>query len=114
RTILKNAAREPETQDLGRCLIAMGAKISGLGTREIMIDGVERLSGVDYTVMPDRIETGTYAIATAMTGGEVELIGARAESNTALYGLLRGVGTEVTQTNRGISIQRNGVRPTSV
>ncbi len=114
RTVLKNTAREPETEDLGRCLIAMGAKISGLGTSEITIDGVERLSGVDYTVMPDRIETGTYAIATAMAGGEVELLGARAESNTVLYGLLRGIGTEVTQTNRGIAIHRNGVRPNSV
>jgi len=114
RTVLKNTAREPETEDLGRCLIAMGAKISGLGTSEIVVEGVEKLSGVDYTVMPDRIETGTYAIATAMTGGEVELVGARAESNAALYGLLRSIGTEVTQTNRGIAINRNGVRPTSV
>ena len=114
RTILRNAAREPETEDLGRFLIAMGAKISGLGTREIVIDGVEKLYGVEYTVMPDRIETGTYAIATAMTGGEVELIGARAESNATLYGLLRAVGTEVTPTNRGIAIHRNGVRPVSV
>jgi UDP-N-acetylglucosamine 1-carboxyvinyltransferase len=114
RTVLKNTAREPETEDLGRCLIAMGAKITGLGTPEIVIDGVERLTGVDYTVMPDRIESGTYAIATAMTGGEVELVGARAESNSALYGLLRSIGTEVTQTNRGIAIQRNGMRPTSV
>jgi UDP-N-acetylglucosamine 1-carboxyvinyltransferase len=114
RTILKNTAREPETEDLGRFLIAMGAKITGLGTSEIVIDGVEKLSGVDYTVMPDRIETGTYAIATAMAGGEVELIGARAESNVALYGLLRSIGTDVTQTNRGIAIHRNGVRPNSV
>lgn len=114
RTVLRNAAREPETEDLGRCLIAMGARISGLGTREIVIDGVEKLSGVDYTVMPDRIETGTYAIATAMTGGEVELIGARTESNAALYGLLRAIGSEVIPTNRGIAIHRNGVRPTSV
>jgi UDP-N-acetylglucosamine 1-carboxyvinyltransferase len=114
RTILKNAAREPETEDLGRCLIAMGAQITGLGTSEIVIDGVKKLSGVDYTVMPDRIETGTYAIATAMTGGEVELIGARAESNAALYGLLRGIGTDVAQTNRGISVQRNGARPDTI
>lgn len=114
RTVLKNSAREPETEDLGRCLVAMGAKISGLGTGEITIDGVDRLSGVDYTVMPDRIETGTYAIAAAMTGGEVELVGARSESNTALYGLLRSIGTDVTQTNRGIAIHRNGVRPSSV
>ena len=114
RTTLKNAAREPETEDLGHCLIAMGAKIVGLGTSEIVIDGVEKLAGVDYTVMPDRIESGTYAIATAMTGGEVELIGARAESNVALYGLLRSIGTDVSQTNRGIAVQRNGVRPTTV
>jgi UDP-N-acetylglucosamine 1-carboxyvinyltransferase len=114
RTILKNAAREPETEDLGHCLIAMGAKIAGLGTSEIVIDGVEKLRGVDYTVMPDRIESGTYAIAAAMTGGEVELIGARAESNAALYGLLRSIGTEVSQTNRGIAVHRNGVRPTTV
>jgi UDP-N-acetylglucosamine 1-carboxyvinyltransferase len=114
RTVLKNTAREPETEDLGRFLIAMGARITGLGTGEITIDGVERLSGVDYTVMPDRIETGTYAIATAMTGGEVELIGARPESNATLYNLLRSIGTDVTQTNRGIAIHRNGVRPTSV
>ena len=114
RTILKNTAREPETEDLGRFLIAMGAKITGLGTSEIIIDGVEKLSGVDYTVMPDRIESGTYAIATAMTGGEVELIGARPESNAILYGLLRSIGTDVTQTNRGIAIHRNGIRPTSV
>ena len=68
-TVLKNAAREPETQDLGHCLIAMGAKISGLGTSEIVIEGVERLKGVEYSVMPDRIETGTYTIATAIAGG---------------------------------------------
>jgi UDP-N-acetylglucosamine 1-carboxyvinyltransferase len=114
RTVLHNAAREPETQDLGRFLIAMGAQIGGLGTREIVIDGVEKLSGVDYSVMPDRIETGTYAIATAMAGGEVELVGARTDTNVALFDLLRGVGTEVTETNRGVAIHRNGVRPTAI
>ena len=114
RTILKNAAREPETQDLGQCLIAMGAQISGLGTDEIVIDGVEKLSGTEYSVMADRIETGTYAIATAIAGGEVELVGARAESNGALFDLLRGIGTDVTETNRGIAVHRNGVRPRAV
>jgi UDP-N-acetylglucosamine 1-carboxyvinyltransferase len=114
RTILRNAAREPETQDLGRCLIAMGAQIEGLGSSEIVIEGVERLHGTDYTVMPDRIETGTYAIATAMAGGEVELVGARAESNATLYNLLRSIGTEVAETNRGVAIHRNGVRPTAI
>ena len=114
RTVLKNCAREPETQDLGHCLIAMGAKIEGLGTSEIIIDGVDRLSGVEYPVMPDRIETGTYIIATAIAGGDVELIGAQASSNGALIGLLEKIGTEVKQTNRGLSVHRNGVRPTAM
>jgi UDP-N-acetylglucosamine 1-carboxyvinyltransferase len=113
-TVLRNAAREPETEDLGLFLNAMGAKITGLGTAEITIEGVDRLSGVDYAVMPDRIETGTYAIATAIAGGEVELVGARPHSNAALYELLRGIGTEVTETNRGVAIHRNGTRPTAI
>jgi UDP-N-acetylglucosamine 1-carboxyvinyltransferase len=111
RTVLKNAAREPETQDLGHFLIAMGAQIFGLGTSEIVIEGVDRLRGVEYAVMPDRIETGTYAIATAIAGGDVELIGAQASSNGALIGLLESMGTEVKETNRGLSVHRNGVRP---
>ena len=114
RTVLKNAAREPETEDLGRFLNAMGAKVSGLGTPEITIDGVEKLNGCEYSVMPDRIETGTYAIATALAGGEVELVGARSESNRALYQMLRNVGAEVIETNRGIAVHRNGTRPISV
>ncbi|MEI9994466.1 MAG: UDP-N-acetylglucosamine 1-carboxyvinyltransferase [Rhizomicrobium sp.] len=113
-TVLKNAAREPETRDLGHFLNAMGAKVTGLGTGEIVIEGVDRLHGVDYAVMPDRIETGTYAIATAMAGGEVELVGARADSNVALFALLRSIGTEVRETNRGVAVHRNGVRPTAV
>ncbi|MBN9557209.1 MAG: UDP-N-acetylglucosamine 1-carboxyvinyltransferase [Alphaproteobacteria bacterium] len=114
RTVLKNAAREPETQDLGHCLIEMGAKISGLGTSEIVIDGVEALNGVTYAVMPDRIEAGTYAIATAIAGGEVELVGAQASAIGALIALLRQAGTEVQETNRGLSVHRNGVCPTAV
>ncbi|HEY1710753.1 MAG TPA: UDP-N-acetylglucosamine 1-carboxyvinyltransferase [Rhizomicrobium sp.] len=114
RTVLKNAAREPETEDLGLFLNAMGAQISGLGTPEIVIDGVEKLHGAEYAVMADRIESGTYAIATAIAGGDVELIGARAASNQALIELLRNVGTEVHETNRGLSVHRNGVRPKAV
>jgi len=114
RTVLKNAAREPETQDLGHCMIEMGAKISGLGTSEIVIDGVEALNGVTYAVMPDRIEAGTYAIATAIAGGEVELVGAQASAIGALIALLRQAGTEVQETNRGLSVHRNGVCPTAV
>jgi UDP-N-acetylglucosamine 1-carboxyvinyltransferase len=111
RTILRNAAREPEVADLAGFLVAMGAKISGIGTSELVIEGVERLHGTEYSVMPDRIESGTYAIATALAGGEVELLGARADSNRALFELLRNIGTEVTETNRGVAIHRNGVRP---
>jgi UDP-N-acetylglucosamine 1-carboxyvinyltransferase len=114
RTVLKNCAREPETQDLGSFLIAMGAKISGLGTSEIVIDGVDRLSGATYSVMPDRIETGTYMIATAIAGGDVELIGAQASSNGALIAMLEKIGTEVKETNRGLSVHRNGVRPSAM
>ena len=114
RTVLKNCAREPETQDLGNFLIAMGAKISGLGTSEIVIDGVDRLSGATYSVMPDRIETGTYMIATAIAGGDVELIGAQASSNGALIAMLEKIGTEVKETNRGLSVHRNGVRPSAM
>jgi UDP-N-acetylglucosamine 1-carboxyvinyltransferase len=111
RTTLVNAAREPEIVDLGQCLIAMGAKISGLGTSRIVIDGVSELGGTNYAVLPDRIETGTYAIATAIAGGEVELVNTREDLIGALVPLLRATGAEVTQTNRGVKISRNGVRP---
>ena len=114
RTVLKNCAREPETQDLGNCLIAMGAQITGLGTSQIVIDGVPKLSGVTYAAVSDRVEAGTYAIATAIAGGDIELIGAQAQTLGALIGLLEKIGTEVRETNRGISIHRNGSRPLSV
>src|SRR5690606_23859313 len=103
--------REPEIADLGGCLIAMGARISGLGTSRIVIDGVERLSAAHYAVMPDRIETGTYAIAAAIAGGALELVGARAEHVAALSALLRKTGSEVSETERGIKVVRNGARP---
>jgi UDP-N-acetylglucosamine 1-carboxyvinyltransferase len=114
RTVLKNCAREPETQDLGNCLIAMGAKIEGLGTSEIVIEGVDRLRGVTHAVMPDRIESGTYMIAAAMAGGDVELVGAQTSSNGALIGLLEKIGAEVKETNRGLSVHRNGMRPVAM
>ncbi len=114
RTVLRNAAREPETQNLGECLIAMGARISGLGTPEIIIDGVDRLEGADYAVIPDRIEAGTYALATAIAGGEVELVGAREPMIGAVVSLLRKVGTDIRETNRGLVVARNGVRPVAV
>ncbi len=72
-TVIENAAQEPEVVDLARCLVAMGARIEGIGTERLVIEGVESLGGADYTVLPDRIETGTYLVATAMTGGRVRL-----------------------------------------
>src|ERR1700749_4483748 len=114
QTVINNAALEPEIDDIGKCLIAMGAKISGLGTSRIVIDGVEKLHGAEHPVLPDRVEAGTFAIATAMTGGEVELVGAREDMFTALIDLLRQTGTDVKATNRGIAVHRNGARLKSV
>ncbi len=112
-TVIENAAREPEIDDLGRCLIAMGAKIAGLGTSRIVVQGVPALHGAEHAVLPDRIETGTYAFAVAVAGGEVELTGTRAELIGAVLPLLEAIGAEVTETNRGLRVHRNGVRPVS-
>ncbi|MDE2181420.1 MAG: UDP-N-acetylglucosamine 1-carboxyvinyltransferase [Alphaproteobacteria bacterium] len=114
RTILLNAAREPEIDDLGRCLIAMGAEITGLGSSKITVDGVKSLHAAEHAVLPDRIETGTYAIAAAIAGGEVELTGTRGELIGALTGLLEIAGAEVRETERGMCVARNGARPISV
>jgi len=114
RTTILNAAREPEIADLGRCLIAMGARIDGLGTSKIVVDGVDGLSGAEHRVLPDRIETGTYAIAVAIAGGEVELTGTSAELNGALLKRLQAVGAEIQPTANGFVVARNGFRPVSV
>ena len=106
KTVIANAAREPDVADLARCLVAMGARIEGIGTDTLSIEGVPRLHGADYTVIPDRIETGTYAVATAITGGEVTLGGARLEQIEAVVDILRGSGVEVSETDDGILIQR--------
>jgi UDP-N-acetylglucosamine 1-carboxyvinyltransferase len=113
-TIIANAAREPEIDDLGHCLIAMGAKISGLGTSRIMIEGVKALNAAEHSVLPDRIETGTYAMAAAIAGGEVELVNTRAELIGAVLPLLERVGAEIAETNRGLTVHRNGARPVAV
>jgi len=113
-TVLLNAAREPEIDDLGRCLIAMGAKISGLGTSRIVVEGVKSLHGAQHAVLPDRIETGTYAMAAAIAGGEIDLVNTRAELIGSVLPILEAVGATVTATNNGISIHRNGARPASV
>ncbi|MFK8035341.1 MAG: UDP-N-acetylglucosamine 1-carboxyvinyltransferase [Hyphomicrobiales bacterium] len=107
-THINNAAREPEVTDLADCLNAMGAKITGAGTETITIEGVEKLHGATHTVLPDRIETGTYAMAVAMTGGDVLLDGARADLLEAAIDALRKSGTTVEPTDNGIRITRNG------
>ncbi|MBI2585272.1 MAG: UDP-N-acetylglucosamine 1-carboxyvinyltransferase [Rhodospirillales bacterium] len=104
RTVLANAAREPEVTDLARCLIAMGAKIEGIGTDTLVVDGVSSLSGASYAVVPDRIETGTYAIAAAITGGELMLEGARADLSQAVFKVLSSAGVEITEKNGGLSV----------
>lgn len=107
-TVMKNAAREPEVCDLARCLVAMGAKIEGIGTDTLTIQGVPHLHAARHVVVPDRIETGTYAIAAAITGGEVELLGARLELIEALAEVLARAGVEVMEIPSGVKVSRNG------
>ncbi len=109
-TRIINAAREPEVVDLCRCLVAMGAKIDGIGTGELVIEGVHELKGTTHQVMPDRIEAGTYAIAAVIAGGEVELVGANREHIAALLALLEKSGATVSDTPRGIKVAMNGAR----
>ena len=105
-TVLSNAAREPEVTDLAHCLVAMGAKIDGIGTDMLTIQGVDALGGTEHTVVPDRIETGTYAIAAAITGGALTLSGARADLCEAVIKVLTSAGVDVTPTNNGIRVAR--------
>jgi UDP-N-acetylglucosamine 1-carboxyvinyltransferase len=107
-TVIENAAREPEVADLAACLNKMGAKIEGAGTSQITIRGVGRLGGTHHIVLPDRIETGTYAMAVAMTGGDVLLEGARADLLQSALDVLVQAGVEVAETNEGIRVRRNG------
>jgi UDP-N-acetylglucosamine 1-carboxyvinyltransferase len=110
-TVIENAAREPEIDDLARCLIAMGARISGVGTSRLVVQGAQRLGAARHPVVADRIETGTYAFAAAIAGGEIELVGGRQELIGTVVPLLQSIGTEIVQTNRGLKVHRNGVRP---
>src|SRR3954451_8476295 len=107
-TVIENAAREPEVVDLANCLIKMGARIDGAGSARIVIDGVSRLHGTTHEVLPDRIETGTYAMAVAMTGGDVVLENTRPELLQFALEVLGRTGAEVSATNQGIRIRRNG------
>jgi len=107
-TVLRNAAREPEVVDLADCLVKMGARIKGAGQSTIEIEGVGSLYGARHAVMPDRIETGTYAMAVAMTGGDVLLAGARADLLQAALDVIEETGVSVAETNEGLRIARNG------
>ena len=107
-TVIDNAAREPEIVDVADCLNKMGAKISGAGTSRIVVEGVPTLHGARHAVLPDRIETGTYAMAVAMTGGDVLLQNGRSELLQSALDILAQTGTSVTPTNEGIRISRNG------
>ena len=105
-SILENAAREPEVADLAKCLKAMGALIEGETTGTIHIQGVDSLHGATHRVLPDRIETGTYAIATAMTGGDVLLAGARRDLLETAFDILGQTGTKISDEDGGIRISR--------
>ena len=107
-SVIENAAREPEVVDLADCLIKMGARIAGAGSSTIHVEGVPRLRGARHSVLPDRIETGTYAMAVAMTGGDVLLAGARPELLESALDVMRSAGAEVDVNNEGIRVRRNG------
>ena len=107
-TVLANAAREPEVADLAHCLVAMGAKIEGIGTDTLKITGVDKLHAADYSVVPDRIETGSYLCAAAITGGDVTLTGTRLDLIESVVDTLRGAGVVIEETDAGIHVTRPG------
>lgn len=107
-TVLSNAAREPEIGDLARCLQSMGAKIEGIGTDTLYVQGMERLSGAEHPVIADRIETGTYAMAAAITGGDVVLEGARIAFMEAAVEKLTEAGVSISETEDGLRVARDG------
>jgi len=113
-TVIENAAREPEVVDLANFLIAMGARIRGAGTDTLVIEGVERLSGTHYEVLPDRIEAGTYLVAGAITGGRVRVKNTRADQLDAVLAKLREAGARVDSGEGWIEVDMKGRRPRSV
>ena len=113
-TIIENAAREPEVVDLANCLIAMGAKIEGAGTDTVRIQGVESLQGCDYQVMPDRIETGSFLVAAAVTRGKVRCTKADPKSLEAVLAKLEDAGAKITTGDDWIELDMQGKRPKSV
>ena len=114
-TVLANAAREPEIIDLAECLTKMGVPITGIGTETLTIEGVQQLKAATHTVVPDRIETGTYVMAVAMTSGDVELVGGRLDLMEAAAQTLRAAGVVMEKTNRGFRVTRaNGLHGVDV
>src|SRR4051812_21933059 len=115
-TIISNAACEPEIRDVADCLNKMGARVSGAGSSRIVVEGVAKLHGARHTVLPDRIEAGTYAMAVAMTGGDVQLAGARPELLQSALDVLTQAGADILVNDEGIRVARNGagIRPVTV
>jgi len=107
-SVISNAAREPEIGDLARCLQSMGAKIEGIGTDTLTVQGVRRLHGAEHRVLPDRIETGTYAVAAAITGGDLTLTGTRASLIGSAIEVLTSAGVTVRETDRGLRVSAGG------
>ena len=114
RTRLLNAACEPEVTNLAECLNAMGAKISGIGTNTLVIEGVERLHGTTHRVLPDRIETATYAVAAAITGGELDLLGTTMDLLPSVTTTLEAIGVELTPIPDGFHVKASLKRPRSI
>ena len=113
-TVLENAAREPEVVDLAECLIQMGAKISGAGTSTITIEGVEKLKGIRYNVVADRIEAGTYLVAAAITGGRIKIRDIQPGILDAVISKLRDTGADIETGEDWISLDMHGKRPKAV
>jgi UDP-N-acetylglucosamine 1-carboxyvinyltransferase len=113
-TIIENAAREPEVVDLANCLISMGAKITGAGTDRIIIEGVDSLSGTHYNILPDRIETGTFLVAGAMTGGRVKLKNTRPALLDSVLAKLSEAGAEISMDETSITLDMKGKKPRAV
>jgi len=114
RTVIENAAREPEVVDLAQCLVAMGARVAGAGTDTLVIDGVERLHGCTHDVVADRIEAGTYLVAGAITGGRVRVREARPDHLDAVTAKLREAGAEVSAGPDWVEVDMHGRRPSAV
>jgi UDP-N-acetylglucosamine 1-carboxyvinyltransferase len=113
-TVIENAAQEPEVIDLANCLNAMGAQVSGAGTATLVIEGVDRLSGTTYEVLPDRIETGTFLVAGAITGGKITAKRARPKTLDAVLGKLEDAGAHISTGEDWIELDMRGRRPKAV